>query len=169
MQLGGLTGNNESLHQQLPGVFEIAPFVGSLPRQQGAPLATALARHTATPNRCWFAVWIGYGDLDEWVGEAPPMFMRPSSEYYLLTGPCAAVTELDPTSFVGRSPNIWWPEDRAWCVATEVDFSTTYIGCDESCRDDLLSLPEIEALAIDPATGIDYRSDLVNPFVERLG
>lgn len=165
MQLGGLTGNNESLHQKLAGVFDISPIVGSLPREQGAPLAAALARHTATPDRCWFAVWIGYGDFEEWVRE-PPVFERPSREYHLLTGACEAGTELDPKSFEGRSPNIWWPEDRAWCVATEVDFSTTYIGCDESCRDDLLALPEIEALAIDPATGIDYRSDLVNPFVE---
>jgi hypothetical protein len=25
-------------------------------------------------------------------------------------------------------PNPWWPEDRAWCVATEIDLPYTYVG-----------------------------------------
>lgn len=27
-----------------------------------------------------------------------------------------------------QSANLWWPDDRAWCVATEIDFMTTYIA-----------------------------------------
>jgi hypothetical protein len=62
-----------------------------------------------------------------------------------------------------ESPSLWWPDDHAWCVASEIDLDTTYIGCSEACRDDLLAVPEIEALSIDPATGITFDSDLVNP------
>jgi hypothetical protein len=57
---------------------------------------------------------------------------------------------------------VWWPDDRAWCVATDIDLNSTYIGCDDACRAEILALSEVEALPIDPATGIDYRSDLRN-------
>jgi hypothetical protein len=46
----------------------------------------------------------------------------------------------------------------------EVDFKTTYIGCSEACRDDLLARPELEADEIDPSCGIDWRSDRLNSF-----
>ena len=32
-----------------------------------------------------------------------------------------------------RSPNIWWPDDRAWCVVTEIDFTWSYIGGSSAC------------------------------------
>ena len=61
-----------------------------------------------------------------------------------------------------QSPNLWWPDDHAWCVATEIDFNTTYIACDQATRDEILALPDIEAFAIDPASGITTTSDLQN-------
>jgi len=65
--------------------------------------------------------------------------------------------------FRDQSANIWWPDDRAWCVATEIDLNTTYIGCDDACRDTILALPGVEALEIDPAAGISWLSDPINP------
>jgi hypothetical protein len=50
-----------------------------------------------------------------------------------------------------QSASLWWPNDHAWCVSTEVDFDTSYVGCDESCCQKILRLPDIEALVIDPA------------------
>ncbi len=47
------------------GVFDEAPAVGELPADVAASLAHTLARHTATAADCWFAVWGGWGDLDE--------------------------------------------------------------------------------------------------------
>ncbi len=34
----------------------------------------------------------------------------------------AFVAEMDQT------PNLWWPHDRCWCVATDVDDDVTHIG-----------------------------------------
>lgn len=62
-----------------------------------------------------------------------------------------------------QSANLWWPDDHAWCVATEIDINTTYIACSEACRDDILAMPELEAFEVNPATGIAWTSDLVNP------
>ena len=59
-------------------------------------------------------------------------FDRPHRAYYLLEGPVAAVTELrDPGSGGNwRNPDLFWPDDRRWFVATDVDFWSLYVGGD---------------------------------------
>jgi hypothetical protein len=86
----------------------------------------------------------------------------PGREYHLLGGPLEALSEsaVEPGY---QSANLWWPADRARCVATEIDLDTTYIACDLVCRDELLGASEIEALEIEPSSGIDFASDLLNP------
>ncbi|TMD41293.1 MAG: hypothetical protein E6I88_07925 [Chloroflexi bacterium] len=32
-----------------------------------------------------------------------------------------------------QTPNLWWPEDRSWCVATEIDLAETYVGGSDAC------------------------------------
>jgi hypothetical protein len=63
---------------------------------------------------------------------------------------------LDPSlgflsEFAFQSASLWWPDDHAWCVATEIDFVTTYIGCDERCSDEILRLDDVESFEVDPA------------------
>jgi hypothetical protein len=45
-----------------------------------------------------------------------------------------------------QSPTLWWPDDRAWCVASEVDFHSTYVGGSRQLIDRLLGDERIEAL-----------------------
>lgn len=161
MQLCGLTGSYRSLHEAQPGVYDHQPSEGSLPSDLARALVAVLTRHTETPQRCWFAVWYGFGDTRDDVRQAPT-FHVPARDYFLLQGPIDAAPESAVESRE-RSANLWWPDDRAWCVATEIDLNTTYIGCAEPCRDEIVGLPQLEALPIDPATGISRASDLLNP------
>jgi hypothetical protein len=71
MQLGALTGSWASLETGQAGVFDAPPKVGSLPRELAIAMAPVLARHTSTPERIWFAVWEGFGDLPEEVRQGP--------------------------------------------------------------------------------------------------
>jgi hypothetical protein len=58
-----------------------------------------------------------------------PRSDRPGRAYYLLTGPVRAVTELHhPDAPEWRNPDLFWPDDRRWFVATDVDFWSLYIG-----------------------------------------
>jgi hypothetical protein len=133
-----------------------------------AIVASIGERHTASPDRAWFAVWEGHGFGTgglrvAWRDPAPdeatrlareaersragaeaerrntairaalsqvPRFELPHRRYYLMTGPVAAATDLKepgrPT--VWRHPDLWWPDDRRWFVATDVDFWSLYIG-----------------------------------------
>jgi hypothetical protein len=61
-----------------------------------------------------------------------PAVEMPDRRYYLLTGPVNAVTGLrhpDPVD-VWRNPDLFWPDDRRWFVATDVNFWSVYVGRD---------------------------------------
>jgi hypothetical protein len=166
-QLGALTGSERYEWEGQPGVFDRPPETGSLPRELLDPLTDLLAAHTSTPGACYFAVWDGAGWLPPEV-RAAPRFSVPQRTHHLLTGPVEAVRELADAlqgSPLGapRSPNVWWPQDHAWCVATEVDLKTTYIGAESSCAKELISLSGVEAAAVPPDLGVDWLSDTVNP------
>ena len=45
----------------------------------------------------------------------------------------------------GLTPDLWWPEDGAWCVASETDFTWTYVGGSRSLIDALCEHPQLVA------------------------
>jgi hypothetical protein len=88
-----------------------------------------------------------------------PKVHLPTRDYYLFEGPLAATGELgafvtwEPggvREFERQTPSIWWPDDRAWCAANEIDASFTCIGGTRALIDELLKHPELETLEIDP-------------------
>jgi hypothetical protein len=165
VQLGSITGSEAYESEGQPGVFDQPPETGNIPRDLMDPLIEVLARHTDTPGTCYFAVWEGWGSLPPQVRSAPT-FSVPQRSYHLLTGPLGAIRQLgDAWQPPGaqRSPNLWWPEDHAWCVATEVDLKSTYIGADRACAKDLVAVPGLEAAAVPADLGIDWLSDTENP------
>jgi hypothetical protein len=165
VQLGSITGSEAYESAGQPGVFDQPPLTGTLRRELLDPLVEVLARHTATPGSCCFAVWEGWGALPSEVRSAPT-FSVPQRSYHLLAGPVEAIRDLaDACQPLGppQSPNLWWPEDQAWCVATEIDLKTTYIGADRACAQELIASPGVEAALVSPDLGIDWLSDTVNP------
>ena len=174
VQLGSITGSEAYESAGQPGVFDQPPLTGTLPRELLDPIVEVLARHTATPGSCCFAVWEGWGGLPSEVRSAPT-FSVPQRSYHLLAGPIEASRDLADacqplgpprwpnTGWPARSPNLWWPEDQAWCVATEIDLKTTYIGADPACAQELIASPGVEAAPVSPDLGIDWLSDTVNP------
>lgn len=162
MQLHALTGSADLYNiPSQPGLFDYRPRDGALPISLVRALLPVLSRHTTTPANCWFAVWEGWGALR---GDfaAAPKFDLPGRAYHLLTGPIEAATEnvtavvVDPSlpflsEYAFQSASLWWPDDHAWCVATEIDFDSTYVGCDDRCCDEILSLGDVESFEVDPA------------------
>jgi hypothetical protein len=61
------------------------------------------------------------------------------------------------------SANLWWPDDRAWCVATEIDFNTTYVGGSTAGVEDLLGDARFEAMNTLVTNQITSTSDRLNP------
>lgn len=164
MQLGGITGMGlaaEGHPSAQAGVFDHGPDEGMLPPEIGRPLARVLARHTVTPDVCWLAVWDGFNAP---LRRAPnaPAFEVPGRGYLLLRGSVETAPEPVLAAPRSQTANIWWPDDRAWCVSTEIDLRTTYVGGSEQCVADIVGLADVEAFEIDPASGISWSSDLLN-------
>jgi hypothetical protein len=95
-----------------------------------------------------------------------PRVRLPGREYILLEGPLHAAEDLgdrvSPDTFFPQSPNLFWPQDRAWCVATEIDLDSTYLGGSPALIHDLLHDPRLEALAVHPEDPIWADSDTIN-------
>jgi hypothetical protein len=153
------------------------PRLGVLSLQQGTALTGLLAKHTSTPDRCWFCLWDGYGylhgavavffssDSKEGNPQRPvpprPKLRRtrvrlPGRDYLLFTGSVAQGEGWED------GPNLWWPDDRSWCLASEIDFPYTYIGGSTELITEILTHPFLEALPATVDQGITADSDVVN-------
>ncbi len=103
-------------------LWDASPDTGQLSGSEIDALATVLAEHTTTPDSCYFGFWEGLGMSG--FSEHQPRVSFPSRAHLLGHGTIGdAGRELH-----GFLPNIWWPADRAWFVATDVDLMSTYIG-----------------------------------------
>jgi hypothetical protein len=127
--------------------------IGRLPPLLLAPLVEHLRRGTSTADRCYFAVWEGHGDLVVPAALEPTLEL-PYRRYHVFSGPIeAAHTSFSVADFVHLSANLWWPADRAWCVATEIDFAWTYVGGARPIIEALLDdarLDAVETTAVAP-------------------
>jgi hypothetical protein len=145
-----------------PGIWNEGPAVGSLPIPQAARIAQLLAQHTATTDRCWFAVWSGYGGLAV-PTETVPVVAMPRRPMVLFSGPLSAVTASLEEPPGDQRANLWWPDDRAWCVVTDVDLMSTYVGGCQDCIDSLTAGGELEAMPVFTEQRITWDSDDINP------
>lgn len=91
-----------------------------------------------------------------------PRLKGQERDYILFRGSLEMVPELSQYPPWGQSLSLWWPEDRAWCVATEVDGYDTFVGGTEACIERILSCPELEALPFSIDGRIDGEADMVN-------
>lgn len=170
-------------------VIEQAPFdqpppVGRLPEAILAGLCDVLAFHTGTSGRCWFCLWDGYGwiagssSLDTLGGgtPVPPAFDRatidgprvrlPGRDHLLFEGPLDAASEmgwwLTGVLVSPQSPNLFWPDDHAWLVATDIDLDSTFIGGTMSLIDAVLEDSRWEAWPAQRTDPVWASSDDIN-------
>ena len=130
--------------------------VGALQPELARAMGAALQRHTQTPDACYFAIWHGFGGGYAVDVTKAATFRLPGREYFLFVG---VVGDAALTLVGHQTANLWWPADRAWCVATEIDLYSTYIGCSTTAAAELTSLPGIEAAGVAPETGITFAAD----------
>jgi hypothetical protein len=164
---------------------EYHPSDGSLPAAEMSALGAALTAHTATPDDCVFCFWDGsgvwgsdngethYGHLSDeenaalnapvrarWAREAAaearvPRVHLPARDHFLFTGRLGRTARPFGFGIWEQSPSMWWPADRAWFVATEVDGFSTYVGGTPAAIAAVLASADLEAIAVTAETPID--------------
>jgi hypothetical protein len=168
-----------------PRPYDAPPPDGNLPGPVLAALCQVLASHTGTSHRCWFCLWDGYGGIDGGAAmldssgggtPLPPAFgpasvhgprvRLPERNYLLFEGPLEAAPEMGwrPGGqwFVPQSPNLFWPADKAWCVATEIDLDSTYVGGSAALIAAILADERLEAFPAEVTDDVTAGSDDVN-------
>ena len=165
MQFPRIAGLNEDSHV----MYEDPPWgshpqIGSIPEAECRILVEVLRSFTSTPGNCFFCPWEGYGNIDTRLYKATSRVRAPGRDYLLFRGPIDAIMAFlaGDWPFWGYSPNIWWPEDRAWYVASDIDLYDTYVGGSEECIEAVLSNPDLEVLptTLDARLGVD--GDTIN-------
>ena len=155
------------------------PPMGDLANHLLGPLLETLGEFTATPRRAFFGIWAGttWGTVspttmtthstddlsyafsaDE--ADLPPLALP--RRYTVLTG------SVDRAVLVKRwlspsSPNLIWPEDRAWFLATEIEFDSTLVGGTEKPARRILEDGRLEAFPIGPRDLLTWDADKINP------
>ena len=90
----------------------------------------------------------------------------PNRNYLLFEGPLEAATELGWTmgggTFVAQSPNLFWPRDHAWCIASEIDLFCTLVAGSNALAQDLNVHPDLEVWHVFANDPISANSDVEN-------
>jgi hypothetical protein len=184
---GSLTGSWQLGEQA--GVWDTEPELGDVPESVAKRIAAALGRHSATPQQCWFAPSAMRGEpqimllFEEGTPpqeqarvreasearlaerqrrlDAAPRFCLPDREFRLFQGPLGVLDAL--YAELDSPPNLWWADDRAWCVGTDIDLMTTYVGGTRASIDALLADDQLEVLAVSDQQLVTWEADTVNP------
>jgi hypothetical protein len=143
------------------------PDLGVLDAAQLGALCETLGRHTASPDKCYFGVWEGFGWIDRGRATGQPRLHHPGRDYIMLTGPLRAAGNvgqpLDANwQHWAPSPNLMWPADRAWFVGTEIDFNSTLIGGPAELIQELLHIPALDAWPVASDDSLASDGDAIN-------
>ncbi len=141
------------LHYQIPDR-------GTLTDATAKELARVLSKFTKS-NSIVYALWDGYGAE---VQNADVIDL-PERRMLAIEKPIDAVAnpfELE----LARTANLWWPIDNAWCVATEIDLLSTYVGGSHDCIQALIESSTLEGMPVKANQKITWDADTINPLPE---
>lgn len=60
------------------------------------------------------------------------------------------------------TPNLIWPADHSWLVASEVDFDSTLVGGRRGLIDAIVDSPDLEVWEVEPNTSLAIDADKIN-------
>jgi hypothetical protein len=165
------------------------PPVGAMDLETLDALCDVLAEHTADANHCFFGLCTIHGWLDSFSAEELSSLLELpcGRNHIVLSGPLSAVDQIvydwsnsmqmtfvargskelpptqDPSEFLQRdAPNLIWPEDHSWFVASEVDFDSTLVGGNAALVDAIIESSKLEAWRVRPADSLADDADNVN-------
>lgn len=159
------------------------PPEGHLPR----PDHDVLLAHLPASGDVTYAVWEGHGFWgggstpahhpaetasempvpSRVPGAADPVLALPARNHHLFRAPLAAHETWIKEQFFEQSANLVWPDDHAWCLATEIDFNFTLLGCARAVADAVLADPALEAFEVDVDDNMSWSGDTINPAPRR--
>jgi hypothetical protein len=181
MQWHALVGSPDYLNMRGSMWSGEDPDRGNLMPEVLRRLCDLLGEHTADAGTCFFCLWDGWGWPDDAGFSLASGLRSPLSRdarhlvrlpydrsYLLFTGPLPGALQIGwpwvLDSLRTQSPNLFWPNDRAWCVASEIDFDSTLVGGTTELVDAVLGNPALDAWPVGPNDSLAYDADEINTF-----
>lgn len=156
MQWPAITGSWDFVGEDdQPELWNDSPAEGHLLAPVAARLAAVLAAHTADPGDCWFGAWTDDAD-----STALHLGRR---AFRLVRGPVALAAANFAAEPAEQGPSLWFPADRAWCVVTDIDLMSTYVGGSAAAVRAVLDDDGLDAWPAEPGDAVTPDSDRVNP------
>lgn len=136
---------SEGLVSALAHEQSMQAATGELDADTADALVAALSRATTTPDDVFVAVWEGWGDIPAQRFPGAARLDTDNRGHFLLRGPLTGVLRSVSASGHGQPVSgLWWPADRAWFVATEIDHEWTFVAGQPSLIEQLLDDPQLE-------------------------
>lgn len=145
------------------------PSEGTAPTDIAQILHDILAPATQASASCWFGVWEGLGYFTD-QDRAGASISTPQRRWLLLRGTLRdMLASFDPYPLDdhSQSPNLVWPHDRAWCLATEIDAEVTLVAGARALIDTIVACPDLEASEVDADNHLPWFGDLLQPVVDQ--
>ena len=146
--------------QSIAGPGVEAPDQGKLPAAVSLPLRTILAPHTDCRG-VWLAVWQGYGWDYKNLVPVTGFIETGQREWDLFRAPLDLM-ELPFYEGVNQTANMVWSDDRSWCLASEIDLNTTYIGGPAPLIEGLLAADDLEVWPAQLDDDVTIDADTLN-------
>ena len=165
------------------------PNIGEMDISTLDALCEVLTAHTEDPAHCFFGLcaiesWEDAFGKDELRGHRL-LKLPMGRDHIVLEGPLSAVDQIvdersggltfteggskpseEETAEVFKplraSPNLIWPADHSWLVASEVDFDSTLVGGSAELIEAIVASPALEALQVEPTTSLAEGADKIN-------
>jgi hypothetical protein len=151
---------------------DVCAATGATPHALMQWRAISRTEEVRLPSGSWTrtTAWYADGRQGEPIPPAfPPEVLRgprlrlPHRDHLVFTGPLEADLRLgDPRGVWWQSPNLFWPGDRSWCVASEIDFDSTLVGGSRALIDAVLAHPRLEAWPVAAGDSLAWDADTIN-------
>jgi hypothetical protein len=167
------------------------PSLGEMDLPTLDALRDVLAAHTADPASCLFGLCTIQGWEDQFTRQEcrHQLKLPMGRDHIVLTGALSALDQIvfdaskphssraitvaykgegprpepDPSFFSRRrAPNLIWPADRSWLVASEVDFDSTLVGGGAELIAAIVGSSELEAWQVEPTDSLAADADKIN-------
>jgi len=124
--------------------------IGELDELTAGALVELLGSATTTPDDVFVAVWKGWGDVPSQRFPGAAQLDTFNRGHFLLRGPLTgALDSVAASRHDQPTSGLWWPADRAWFVATEIDHEWTFVAGRPSLIDQLQADPRLEVVQTD--------------------